>query len=82
MVKSSGKLISKIRITSFKKKKGKWQFAIRVKCRDKCTVEAITLKKRNGDKVYQLPYQESSVNEFEKKVIFEVELDQLELGPF
>ncbi|MDM5441380.1 CDP-glycerol glycerophosphotransferase family protein [Bacillus hominis] len=82
MVKSSGKLISKIRITSFKKKKGKWQFAIRVKCRDKCTVEAITLKKRNGDKVYQLPYQESSVNEFEKKVIFEIELGQLELGPF
>ncbi|MDM5236856.1 CDP-glycerol glycerophosphotransferase family protein [Bacillus cereus] len=82
MVESPGKLITKIRITSFKKRKGKWQFAIRVKCRDKCTIQGITLKKRNGDKVYQIPYRESNVNEVEKKIVFEVELSQIELGPF
>lgn len=45
MVESSERLITKIRITSFKKRKGKWQFAIRVKCREKCTIQGITLKK-------------------------------------
>lgn len=82
MVESSERLITKIRITSFKKRKGKWQFAIRVKCREKCTIQGITLKKRNGDKVYQILFQVSNVSEIEKKVTFEVKLSQIELGPF
>ncbi|EOW9528949.1 CDP-glycerol glycerophosphotransferase family protein [Bacillus cytotoxicus] len=82
MAKSSEKLIEKMRITSFKKRKGKWQFAIRVKCTSKCETHGVTLKKRGGDKVYQLTYQESNINELEKKIAFEIELSQLELDPF
>lgn len=82
MVKSSGKLIAKMRITSFKKRKKKWQFAIRIKYTDKCETQGVILKKRGEDKFYHLPYQESNVNKFEKKIVFEVELGQLELGPF
>lgn len=82
MTDSSKKIVTKIRIISFQKRKGKWQFGIRIKCREKCMVKGITLKKRNGDKVYQISFQESNVNEFEKKVTFEINLNQIELGPF
>ncbi|MCU5681706.1 CDP-glycerol glycerophosphotransferase family protein [Bacillus wiedmannii] len=82
MADSSQKIITKIRIISFKKRKGKWQFGIRIKCKEKCMVQGIALKKRNGDKVYQIAFQESNVNEFDKKVTFEIDLNQIELGPF
>ncbi|MBH0350445.1 hypothetical protein BK731_29265 [Bacillus thuringiensis serovar muju] len=82
MIDSHEKLILKMRIKSFLKKRGKWQFVINVKHTEKCEVHSVTLNKRNGEKYYSIPHKSNTLNAFATDVYFEVDLNQLELEPF